>query len=133
MNAKISQSSIPTAFCRENRDHRLQHGSSATDFHSQVSVPAYLRLRQPGIGDMVTATITNRYNQQTHRTMTTSTKADIKTCSACRYWNEQSDNEGECRVRPPQAISFRVDEETHFETVFPVTKAEDWCGEFAEA
>jgi hypothetical protein len=61
------------------------------------------------------------------------TATDIKTCSACKYWNKQSDAEGECRVRAPQTMVFKVDEETRFETRFPVTKAEDWCGEFEEA
>jgi len=54
-----------------------------------------------------------------------------KTCSACAYWKETSSSMGECRVRSPQSIVFKVDDETKFESRFPETKAEDWCGEFA--
>jgi len=46
------------------------------------------------------------------------------------YWNETASSEGECRRQPPQAVSFKVDEGTKFQTCFPVTKAEDWCGEY---
>jgi len=53
-----------------------------------------------------------------------------KTCSACAYWKDTDGTQGECRVRPPQAMAFTIDHETKFETRFPVTKAEDWCGEF---
>jgi hypothetical protein len=58
------------------------------------------------------------------------TTSQTKTCAACAFWNETASNEGECRRQPPQAISFKVDESTQFETRFPVTKASDWCGEF---
>ncbi|MEM0965640.1 MAG: hypothetical protein AAGJ81_05785 [Verrucomicrobiota bacterium] len=60
------------------------------------------------------------------------TKTETKTCAACKYWNAKKENEGECRVRAPQTMVFRVDEETQFETRFPVTRSEDWCGEFQE-
>jgi len=58
------------------------------------------------------------------------TKVSEKTCQECAYWNAVDAGQGECRVRPPQAIAFRVDEETKVETCFPVTKAMDWCGEY---
>lgn len=60
--------------------------------------------------------------------METITKTD--TCSKCTHWNATTDVEGECRRQPPQAIVFKVDEQTQFETRFPVTQSGDWCGEF---
>ncbi|MFQ3270305.1 MAG: hypothetical protein ACI9A1_000619 [Lentimonas sp.] len=62
--------------------------------------------------------------------MTTETKAVTSTCAKCTYWNAQEPDQGECRRQPPQAISFKVDSETKFETRFPETAATDWCGEF---
>lgn len=56
---------------------------------------------------------------------------DTKTCNACAYWKATDGAQGECRVRSPQAIVFKVDNETQFESRFPETKASDWCGEFA--
>jgi hypothetical protein len=53
-----------------------------------------------------------------------------KACSACAHWKKLSETEGECRVRAPQTVVFKVDEETKFETKFPVTLADDWCGEY---
>lgn len=58
------------------------------------------------------------------------TQVSSKTCTACKHWNDLGNNTGECRVRPPQAMIFKVDDQVQFETRFPVTKAEDWCGEF---
>lgn len=88
-------------------------------------------MREAGSAAIISVESTNT-NTEPGSAMTTTT-AEIKTCSACKYWNKQSDAQGECRVRPPQTVTFKVDEETKFETVFPVTKAEDWCGEFQEA
>lgn len=62
--------------------------------------------------------------------MSTSTETRTKTCQSCRHWNALSQVEGECRRQPPQAISFKVNEEVRFETRFPQTTAQDWCGEF---
>jgi len=59
------------------------------------------------------------------------TATTTKTCSACAYWKPTDGQEGECRVRSPQAIVFKVDDSTKFESRFPETKASDWCGEFA--
>jgi len=53
-----------------------------------------------------------------------------KTCAACTFWKGLDNHKGECRVRPPQTIAFKVDEETKIETCFPVTQDSDWCGEF---
>lgn len=58
------------------------------------------------------------------------TSVSVKTCSECAFWNSKGSDQGECRVRPPQAMMFQVDAETKFETRFPVTAAQDWCGEF---
>jgi len=60
--------------------------------------------------------------------MTTQTIS--KTCANCAHWAEKGNSEGECRVKAPQFVAFQVDSETRFETRFPVTSAEDWCGEF---
>ena len=58
------------------------------------------------------------------------TKIAEKTCGACAYWKELDGASGECRVRPPQAIAFRIGDETKVKTCFPVTREQDWCGEF---
>jgi hypothetical protein len=38
--------------------------------------------------------------------------------------------QGECRRHAPQAIVFNVDGSLKFESRFPQTAAEDWCGGF---
>jgi len=53
------------------------------------------------------------------------------TCSSCKYWKNTESIQGECRRQPPQAITFRVNEEIKYEARFPVTTSGDWCGEFA--
>ena len=58
------------------------------------------------------------------------TSVTNKTCVECAFWNKTDGDQGECRVRPPQAMVFQVDAQTKFETRFPVTSAQDWCGEF---
>ncbi|MGJ3243784.1 MAG: hypothetical protein ACFE0O_12650 [Opitutales bacterium] len=63
--------------------------------------------------------------------MSTATSQQTKTCASCRYWNPSATaDEGECRRHPPQAISFKVGESVKFETRFPATASEDWCGEY---
>lgn len=46
-------------------------------------------------------------------------------CRACRYWQEMRDEDGTllglCRRAPPAYEGW------------PVTRPEDWCGEFAAA
>jgi len=59
------------------------------------------------------------------------TQTKNETCANCAHWNPISSDEGECRRHPPQAISFKVDDEVRFETRFPKTAGDDWCGEFA--
>lgn len=55
-----------------------------------------------------------------------------KTCATCANWAAKDGNDGECRVRAPQLIAFRVDNDTEFVTRFPLTAASDWCGEWTE-
>ncbi len=62
--------------------------------------------------------------------MTTATIAQAA-CAKCLYWKSSSADAGECRRRAPQAIVFKVDASTQFESRFPETKAEDWCGDYA--
>jgi len=57
---------------------------------------------------------------------TTATRA----CAACAYWNKLEDDAGECRRHAPQTLAFEVDEEVKFESMFPVTAGDDWCGDF---
>jgi len=61
--------------------------------------------------------------------METATKT--ATCVKCSHWNPTESAKGECRRQPPQAISFKVDNDVKFETRFPVTNESDWCGEFS--
>jgi len=58
---------------------------------------------------------------------TTTTK---KACKDCTFWNPQAKDQGQCRRHAPQLVAFEVDERVKFESKFPVTKAEDWCGDF---
>lgn len=63
--------------------------------------------------------------------MSTSTIPQTKVCAKCAHWNSTGKEEGECRRQPPQAISFKINDEVKFETRFPRTAAGDWCGEFS--
>lgn len=103
----------------------------ATDYHSQLSY-------RPGLPSQILLSpllsiAVGMISLQKNDKRMNSTDTDTQTCSACKYWNDKSQGEGECRVRAPQTMVFKVDEETQFETRFPVTKAEDWCGEFEKA
>lgn len=60
-------------------------------------------------------------------------KAGEKLCNECANWNDLGDERGECRAHAPQTVAFQVDENTNFETRFPVTKATDWCGDYRQA
>ncbi|MEM7697865.1 MAG: hypothetical protein AAF236_05615 [Verrucomicrobiota bacterium] len=62
--------------------------------------------------------------------MSIETKNAVEACSTCAYWKSTNDSTGSCRRQPPQAIRFEVDQEVQFETRFPSTSADDWCGEF---
>lgn len=63
--------------------------------------------------------------------MTTETTTRSETCNQCKFWKATEANQGQCRRQPPQAISFRIGDDLKFETRFPVTASDDWCGEFA--
>jgi hypothetical protein len=57
------------------------------------------------------------------------TTAATKTCSACKHW-KPTDAAGECRRRAPQPVVLNVDDDVKFESHFPITASDDWCGEF---
>jgi len=58
----------------------------------------------------------------------TSTKTAA--CGKCVYWHSSESSKGECRRHAPQTVVFKVDDEVQYESTFPKTKAEDWCGDF---
>lgn len=62
--------------------------------------------------------------------MIENTKTTAKACEACAYWSEIEADQGECRRHAPQTLVFEVDDETKFESMFPVTANDDWCGDF---
>jgi hypothetical protein len=53
-------------------------------------------------------------------------------CQACAYWKNTESMSGECHRHAPQAIVFNVENGLKFESHFPLTAAEDWCGDFAQ-
>jgi len=61
---------------------------------------------------------------------TMKTKNATRACQACAFWNELESDAGECRRHAPQTLAFEVDEEVKFESMFPVTAGDDWCGDF---
>lgn len=63
--------------------------------------------------------------------METTTATTTRACEKCSYWNPIEDSHGECRRHAPQTIAFEVDEEVKFESMFPVTAGDDWCGDFS--
>lgn len=58
------------------------------------------------------------------------TDVQTKTCQSCQHWNATNSGKGECRRRAPQAVVFNVADEVKFESRFPVTSSDDWCGDF---
>jgi hypothetical protein len=63
--------------------------------------------------------------------METKEATTTRTCATCRHWNASATADtGECRRHPPQAISFKVGDAMKFETRFPATAGNDWCGEY---
>jgi len=52
-------------------------------------------------------------------------------CESCTYWKATSSKEGECRRHAPQTIAFTVDSDVKFESRFPATQAQDWCGDYS--
>jgi hypothetical protein len=61
------------------------------------------------------------------------TKKTTWACAACTFWNKLDGEHGECRRHAPQTVAFEVDDEVKFESMFPVTAGEDWCGDFEKA
>lgn len=61
------------------------------------------------------------------------TKKTTWACAACTFWNKLDEDHGECRRHAPQTVAFEVDDEVKFESMFPVTAGEDWCGDFEKA
>lgn len=62
--------------------------------------------------------------------MTEAIQSQSTACQKCAFWKPTVDAKGECRRNAPQSVVFAVDETTQFETRFPLTEADDWCGEF---
>lgn len=58
----------------------------------------------------------------------TSTKTAA--CGKCVFWKSEDSTKGECRRHAPQSVVFTVHEEVKFESTFPNTRAEDWCGDY---
>lgn len=59
-----------------------------------------------------------------------STLTATKSCATCAHWKAVG-SKGECRRHAPQSIVFKVETGVKYEARFPVTKAEDWCGDYA--
>ena len=58
----------------------------------------------------------------------------VEACGSCRYWKPgDASNVGQCRRHAPQSIVFNVDEKLQFQSRFPETAAEDWCGDYQRA
>ena len=50
-------------------------------------------------------------------------------CAICKYWLPLEENgfQGQCRCHAPRP---EVTDSVHVLAVWPVTNAQDWCGEF---
>ena len=60
-----------------------------------------------------------------------STTTTQMACKDCTFWNPlQQDKLGQCRRHAPQLVAFEVDDQVKFQSKFPVTAGEDWCGDF---
>ncbi len=64
-------------------------------------------------------------------TVATTTATATKACTDCRHYQQTSAEIGECRRHAPQTVVFQVDAKTQFESRFPSTKPNDWCGDFS--
>lgn len=52
----------------------------------------------------------------------------LPSCGSCSFFLKQpKDDLGYCRRYPPTIVSLGDDE---FESVFPISAPDDWCGEF---
>lgn len=52
-------------------------------------------------------------------------------CNNCAFWRKVLFETGECRRRSPCGLS-NFSWNGHRDGVWPVTKINDWCGEFSE-
>lgn len=59
-----------------------------------------------------------------------STTTTHMACKDCTFWNLLEANQGQCRRHAPQLVAFEVDDQVKFQSKFPVTAGEDWCGDF---
>lgn len=56
----------------------------------------------------------------------------MEACRECKFWEKMAKDHGGCRRYPPQvtedptASSIR----SRYNSTFPETKGDDWCGEF---
>jgi hypothetical protein len=62
--------------------------------------------------------------------MAIETNTKIKACANCAFWDASNESEGSCRRSAPQTVVFEISSKQSVKTVFPVTSADDWCGEF---
>lgn len=49
-------------------------------------------------------------------------------CELCRFWNSEADDAGFCQRYPPTVLHNSTARTVA--TEWPVTAADDWCGEF---
>ncbi len=54
------------------------------------------------------------------------------TCADCKFWAIDPNNlrQGVCRKDPPKTFAVLQGQGYAFVTMFPATKAEEWCGQF---
>lgn len=51
-------------------------------------------------------------------------------CEGCMFWKEISGYSGMCRRYPPTIPPKEIDDREEGYWSFPMTMADDWCGEF---
>ena len=51
-------------------------------------------------------------------------------CNSCPHWKQATTATGECRRNPPSPVPLP---ERRMGAIWPITKADDWCGEFEAA
>ena len=61
--------------------------------------------------------------------MQTSTESKTAACGKCQYWEAKAEA-GECRRHAPQTVVLDLDDGVKFESRFPTTSSDDWCGDF---
>jgi hypothetical protein len=107
----------PPPYCVTARQHlRPRLEAVATEMQPQMHAPVGLRC------------VVNSLAELKH--METLTKAVA--CNACTFWKPTQPDRGECHRHAPQAVVFNVDDQVRFESRFPVTAGQDWCGDFSQ-